>query len=116
MRPLTPASRWRSSVRRSIALIVRQAGQRIHRNQYRAAMAAPIVGENSNGVRLAWRSFQAAMSSSTSSSTWVPVACLLAASLCGLAALLPELAAVEAHFARRPNAVHKVIRWQPSKM
>jgi hypothetical protein len=53
-------------VRRSIAFVVRQAGQRTHRYQYRAAMAAPIVGENSIGIRLAWRSFQAAMMAAAS--------------------------------------------------
>jgi len=40
-----------------MALMVRQAGQRTHKNQKPAAMAAPIVGENSIGIRLAWRSF-----------------------------------------------------------
>ena len=44
--------------RRSMVLVVRQAGQRTHGNQYRGAIAAPIVGENSRGIRLAWRSFQ----------------------------------------------------------
>jgi hypothetical protein len=48
MRPVTAASGCRSSARRSIALIVLQAGQRTYRNQYRAAMAAPIVGEKIN--------------------------------------------------------------------
>ena len=33
MRLVTAASAWRSSVRKSIALIVRHAGQRTHRNQ-----------------------------------------------------------------------------------
>jgi len=33
-------------------LIVRQAGQRTQRNQYRAAIAGPIVGENSMGILL----------------------------------------------------------------
>ena len=33
-------------------------------------MAAPIVGENSIGMRLAWRSFQAAIRRSASSSTF----------------------------------------------
>jgi hypothetical protein len=42
-------------VRKSIALTVRQAGQRTHRNQYRAVIAAPIVGENKIGLRLSWR-------------------------------------------------------------
>jgi hypothetical protein len=32
-------------------------------------MAAPIVGENSIGIRLAWRSFQAAIRRCASSST-----------------------------------------------
>ena len=41
--------------------MVRQAGQRTHKYQYRAVMAAPIVGENSIGIRLAWRSFQASI-------------------------------------------------------
>jgi hypothetical protein len=47
------------SLRRSMALMVRQAGQRTHRNQYPAVTAAPIVGEKIIGMRLAWRSFQA---------------------------------------------------------
>jgi hypothetical protein len=38
---------------RSITLIVRQARHRTHRNQCRAAMAAPIVGKNSIGMRFA---------------------------------------------------------------
>jgi hypothetical protein len=37
------------------------AGQRTHRYQYRAAIAAPIVGENSIGMRFSWRSFRAAI-------------------------------------------------------
>jgi hypothetical protein len=45
MRLVTAASRCRSSTRRSITLIVRHAGQRTQRNQYRAATAAPIVGD-----------------------------------------------------------------------
>jgi hypothetical protein len=39
------------------AAFIWQAGHRTHRNQYRAVMAAPIVGENSISMRLAWRSF-----------------------------------------------------------
>jgi hypothetical protein len=39
----------RSQVRRSRACVVLQAGQRAHKNQYRAVIAAPIVGENSVG-------------------------------------------------------------------
>jgi hypothetical protein len=34
-----------------MAFVVRQAGQRTHRNQYPAVIAAPIVGENSIGFR-----------------------------------------------------------------
>ena len=56
--------------RSSTALIVRQAGQRTYRNQRRAAMAAPIVGENSIGIRRAWCSFHAVMRRSASSSSW----------------------------------------------
>jgi hypothetical protein len=48
-------------VRKSIAFVVRQAGQRTRRNQQPAVIAAPIVGENSIGMCLAWRSFQAAI-------------------------------------------------------
>jgi hypothetical protein len=33
---------------------VRQAGQRTRRNQSPAVIAAPIVGENRIGIRLAW--------------------------------------------------------------
>ena len=54
---LSRPRRGDASVRKSIALIVRQAG---HRTKP-AAMAAPIVGENSIGICLAWRSFQAAI-------------------------------------------------------
>jgi hypothetical protein len=50
-----------------MALIVQQAGQRTHKYQYRAATAAPIVGEKSIGIRLVWRSFQAVISRSASS-------------------------------------------------
>jgi hypothetical protein len=38
-----------------MALMVRQAGQRTHRNQYPAVTAEPIVSENSIGIRLACR-------------------------------------------------------------
>jgi hypothetical protein len=48
-------------------MAVRQAGQRTHRNQYRAAIHAPIVGKNKIGIRRAWRSFQAAIRRSASS-------------------------------------------------
>jgi hypothetical protein len=61
-------------------------------------MAAPIVGENSIGIRLAWRSFQAAIRRSASSSTCGSVARRLAASFSrGVAALILHLALVEAH-------------------
>jgi|HubBroStandDraft_6_1064221.scaffolds.fasta_scaffold26716_1 hypothetical protein len=46
---VTAASGCRSTSRRSIACVVRQAGQRPHRNQYRVASAAPIVGANYKG-------------------------------------------------------------------
>jgi hypothetical protein len=55
-------------------------------------------GENSIGIRLAWRSFQAPISRSASSSTWASVArrgFLLGA----LPALILHLTAVEAHSA-----------------
>ncbi len=98
MRLVTAASRCRSSVRRSTALIVRQAGQRTQRYQQRAAIAAPIVGENSIGIRLAWRSFQAAISRSASSRTWASVARRLAASFSAASRRWSfHLAAVEAH-------------------
>ncbi len=48
--------------------------------QYRAAIAAPMIGENSIGIRLAWRSFQAPIRRSASSSTFTSVARRLAAS------------------------------------
>jgi hypothetical protein len=44
---------------RLVTWIVRHAGQHTHKNQYWAAMAAPIVGENSignDGKRLRRRS------------------------------------------------------------
>jgi hypothetical protein len=37
-------------------------------------MAAPIVGENSIGIRFPWRSFQAPIRRSASSSSWASVA------------------------------------------
>ncbi len=43
--------------------------QRTHRNQWRVAIVAPIVGENSNGIRRAWRSFQASNRRSASANT-----------------------------------------------
>ena len=58
---------------------------------------APVVGENSIGIRLDWRSFQAAIRRSASSSTWasrVSSGCLLLGSL---PALVLHLATVEAH-------------------
>jgi len=45
-----------------------------------AVIAAPIVGENIIGMRLAWRSFHAAIRRSASSSTWTSVARRAAAS------------------------------------
>src|SRR6516165_8669596 len=80
MRLVTAASGCRSSVRKSMALIVRQAGQRTHRNQYLALTAAPIVGEKIMGARNAWRSFQTAIRRSASSSTCASVARRVAAS------------------------------------
>ena len=50
-----------------------------HQNKLRH-YPAPIVGENSIGMRLAWRSFQAAIKRSASSSTWASVARRAAAS------------------------------------
>jgi hypothetical protein len=93
MRLVTAAARCRSSVRRSMALVVRHAGQRTQRYQNRAAMAAPIVGENSMGIRLAWRSFQAPISRSASSGR--APRCRFFAGDAG--ALILHLAAVEAH-------------------
>ena len=49
-------------------------------------MAAPIVGENSIGIRLAWRSFQAVTSCSASSRICGPRARRAAASLAATAA------------------------------
>ena len=54
MRPRIADHGWRSRVRRSTAALVRQAGQRTHKNQCRALSAQPIVGENSIGMRLAY--------------------------------------------------------------
>jgi hypothetical protein len=94
---VTAASRWRSRVRRSMALVVRQAGHCTHRNQYRAAVAAPIVGENSKGIRWAWRSFQAQIRP-LSVRKHLGIGC--ATGCCfsvGLGALSFHFAAVEAH-------------------
>ena len=49
---------------------------------------APIVGENSIGIRLAWRSFQAVIRRSASSSTCASVARRLAASFSAASALV----------------------------
>ena len=71
IRLLTAESGWRSNLRKSTSPVHRQPGQRAHRNQCREAMAAPIVGENNIGILAAWRSFQAPISRSASSSTWL---------------------------------------------
>jgi hypothetical protein len=56
------------------------------------------VGENSIGIRLAWRSFQASIKRSASSSTCTSVARRAGRFLlCDLPALILHLAAVEAH-------------------
>ena len=65
-------------------------------------MAAPIVGENSIGIRLAWRSFQAAIRRSASfKHLGVGRAPLGRFFLGGLPALILHLAAVEAHVRNR---------------
>ena len=67
-------------------------------------IAAPMVGENSIGMRLAWRSFQATIRCSASSSTWASVACRAAASFSAACrALILHLAAIEAHDRSSPN-------------
>ena len=61
-------------------------------------MAAPIVGENSIGIRLTCRSFQTATSRSASAMICGSVArCSAAVFLGGAAALVFHLAAIEAH-------------------
>ena len=78
--------------------MVRQAGQRTQRNQWPAVIAAPIVGENSIGMRLACRSFQAAIRRSASSRTWgISRAATSCFFLGSLPALILHFAAVEAH-------------------
>jgi len=42
--------------------VVRQAGQRTHRNQQPTVIAASIVGENSIGMRLVWRTASGGLS------------------------------------------------------
>jgi hypothetical protein len=46
--------------------LVEQHCRKTHKNQCRAAIAAPIVGENGIGMRFAWRSFQSATRRSAS--------------------------------------------------
>ncbi|HEY2242888.1 MAG: hypothetical protein WAV38_01860 [Xanthobacteraceae bacterium] len=82
-------------MRKSMALMVQHAGQRTQRNQKPAAMAAPIVGENSIGIRLTCRSFQTATSRSASAMICGSVARCSAAVFS--AALVFHLAAIEAH-------------------
>jgi hypothetical protein len=60
-------------------------------------MAAPIVGENSIGIRFSWRSFQAATIRSASSSNWASVASFL---IRGAATLVLHLASIKAHVGR----------------
>ena len=87
---------WRSRVRRSTAWVVRQAGQRTHRNQCLPLSAQPIVGENGIGMRLVCRSFHAAMRPPASSRIWASVgrfACRFV--LRGCRVLCFHLAAVE---------------------
>jgi hypothetical protein len=71
----------------------------------------PMVGENSIGILLAWRSFQAAISRSASSST--PARRFV---LCGLAVVVVQLAAVKAHGFRYAGArpVKSDARWSAS--
>ncbi len=74
MRLATAASGCRSSIRRSMELMVRHAGQRTQSHQWWDAIRAPMVGENNMGIPRAWRSFQAATSRSASSNTWPSIA------------------------------------------
>ena len=77
---VTMASGCQSIRRRSIDCVQQQAGQRICRCQCCAAMAAPIVGENSSGARWAWRSFHSVTSRSASALTRRMAAVCLSAS------------------------------------
>jgi hypothetical protein len=72
-------------------------------------MAARIVGENSMGIRLAWRSFQAVIKRSASSSTCVGRAPSRSFILRGPVTLILWLATIKTHFACRLNAMHNVI-------
>ena len=55
MRLVTAAFGWRSSVRKLIALIVRHAGQRTHRNQLARRDGGADRGRKIIGARNAWR-------------------------------------------------------------
>jgi hypothetical protein len=57
MSAVSAASRCMSIFRRSTLLVVRHAGHRTCRNQYFAAITAPMVGENSMGMRRSRRAF-----------------------------------------------------------
>jgi hypothetical protein len=103
MRLVSADQGWRSRVRRSIACIVRQAGQRTHRNQCRALSAHPIVGENSIGIRLACRSFHAAIRRSASSRICPSVARRAAASFSATAARFQERKLQKRRLDRRGN-------------
>jgi hypothetical protein len=78
-----------------------------YRNQCRALSAQPIVGENSMGMRLAWRSFHAAIRRPASSSTCAtPRGRFLLGSP---PASVLHLAAAEAH-AGSPNGKRRTMR------
>src|SRR5580700_804136 len=66
------------------ACMVQQVGHRTRRNQFRSIDAAPTVGANRKGIGRAWRSFQAPIRRSASSSSRALVAYRAAASARGM--------------------------------
>jgi hypothetical protein len=86
MRLVMAASWCRSSDRRSTDCVVRQAGQRTHKNQCRAVIAAPIVGENNMGMCPSCLAFQVVTRRSASAKIWGPRARRASASFAATAA------------------------------
>ena len=77
-------------------------------------MAAPMVGENSIGIRLAWRSFQAVTSCSASSRIWRSIARRLRGCLLRLLpAVIPHFALVESHGRASVSASRTGLKGEP---
>src|SRR5579863_153 len=94
-----------------------QAGQRTHRNQRRAAMAAPIVGENSIGMCASCRAFHDAISFSASANICGPSARRASASFAAFAARsLSILRRVKPMPLRLLGADHEYVRSETERI